>query len=289
MIVSMIYALMTIKNRKEFTMKCLDSLAKQTYEKLSIVVVDDGSTDGSAEAIKKKYPSVNILRGNGDLWFTGGMRKGIDYILSVCKKGDHILLLNDDTVFNKDFVQKLLDTILKEERICVGSISKSLESGEIKYLVHNRINGITTPTIIHFEKNILLESDCLNTRGTLVEANLFREIGNFSKLFPHYGSDYDLFYRAKKKGYKLLVNTEAVIYSQDDDKGLAGSLKEKGRLSVKEFYKLFFSRKSTLNLYSRILLVILYTPFPQKLLTIISIILNMIYIFFIKVIFGKNV
>lgn len=280
-----IHALMTVKNRKEFTLKCISSLVKQTYKDIKIVVVDDGSTDGSAEEITKQFQEVKILKGSGNLWFTGGMRMGIEYILKISKKGDFLCFLNNDTVLAPDLLENLLKVARNEENSCVGSIGKSLKTDSLMYVVHEQKRGITCPAIIEFKKNELLKSECLNTRGTLVPIEIFQKIGNLSKLFPHYGSDYDFFYRAQKAGYKLIVNPKAVVYSQDDDKGLSERIREKEKISLKEFYQLFFNRRSAFNLYSRTLLVLLYTPFPQKIYTISKILLNVPYVFFKKVIF----
>ena len=77
-----IYALMTIYNRKKLTLDCLRCVSNQNYTNFEIVVVDDGSIDGSVEAIKENFPKVTVIKTTGNLWWTASMNKGVKYILS---------------------------------------------------------------------------------------------------------------------------------------------------------------------------------------------------------------
>ena len=63
----MIYIVIPVFNRKQFTKDCLDSLRKQTDKRFKVVVVDDGSTDGTSDMLKEEYPEVHILYGDGNL------------------------------------------------------------------------------------------------------------------------------------------------------------------------------------------------------------------------------
>jgi len=286
-----IYALMTVRNRIDFTIKCIDSLKKQSYNNIEIVLVDDGSTDDTPRILRKKYgKEVKILKGNGNLWWTGGMNLGLKYILKRCDiKNDFVLLLNNDIYFESDFVEEMLKTACNNEKTIIGSLDTNGESGKIIAVRHLQKNGITVPDIrLSKEDRIISDTDTLNARGTIVPMEVFFKIGCFSKKFPHYHSDYDFFYRTKKAGYKLMIDSKVTIYSQDDDKGLSGKVRGRKKISFKEFFQLFFSRRSSFNLYSRTLLVLLYTPFPQKIITLFKMFLNVPYVFFTKVIFHKN-
>lgn len=281
-----VFAVISAKNRKKETLKCIESLYKQTYKDIEILLVDDGSNDGLAKIVKEVYPNIKIIAGDGNLWFTRAMNLGISDIMSKAQGDDYVLLLNNDVVFDSDYVEQLVESIGESSKTCIGSINKSLKEKSLMYVMHKQISGITRPIKIDFKNSDhLLASDVLNTRGTLVPVKIFKDIGLLSKLFPHYGSDYDFFYRAKKAGYKLIVDTKAIVYSQDDDKGLSGRIREKRKITFREFFQLFFNRRSSFNLYSRTLLVLLYTPFPQKVVAIAKILLNVPYVFFKKVLF----
>lgn len=281
-----LYALMTVRDRIEFTLRCVECLKKQSYKDIEIVIVDDGSTDKTAKILREKYKEgVKILKGNGNLWWTGGMNLGLQYIFKKCNpNNDFVLLLNNDIYFDENFVSKVLNVSLQNGKAIVGSLDTDGKTQKVIAVRHLQKEGITTPDIsLSNNGGLIFDSKTLNARGTVVPVEVFLKIGLFSKKFPHYHADYDFFYRAKRAGYKLAIDPKATIYSQDDDKGLSGRIREKKKISLKEFFQLFFSRRSSFNLYSRMLLVLLYTPFPQKIYTLFKILLNVPYVFFKKV------
>jgi GT2 family glycosyltransferase len=63
-------------NRKPLTLACLESLARQTFSDFAVAVVDDGSTDGTSEAIQEAFPQVHLILGSGDLWWTRATNLG---------------------------------------------------------------------------------------------------------------------------------------------------------------------------------------------------------------------
>lgn len=288
-----VYALMTVKNRWEYTEICIKSLLKQTYDRITIIVVDDGSTDDTKSILQTKYPEVVRLEGDGNLWWTGGMNLGMKYILEKSTNlVDYVLLLNNDTTFDNQFVQRLVTSCVKNNNSPVGSISKSFQTKQVAYHVHKQVKGKTTPVKIDISSykdgELIYDTDCLNTKGTIVPISVFRKVGMFSKLFPHYAADWDFFYRVKKAGYTLAIDPKSVVFSLNDDKGLSERIREKNKITLKEFFQLFFNRRSSFNLYSTLLHIFLYIPFPQKMVGIFRTMIGVPYIFIIKVILGSK-
>jgi GT2 family glycosyltransferase len=72
-----------VHNRREETLQCLRSLARAESSGLDlhVIIVDDGSTDGTAEAVATQFPDVEIIRGDGSLWYTAGTNRGIQAAL----------------------------------------------------------------------------------------------------------------------------------------------------------------------------------------------------------------
>ncbi|MEP6787005.1 MAG: glycosyltransferase, partial [Acidobacteriota bacterium] len=94
-----------VRNRREITLQCLRSLERIDAAGLDIhtIIVDDGSIDGTSDAIRQGFPDVEIIYGNGNLWCSGAANLGIERALQY--EPDYILLINDDTVFDSNFLQ----------------------------------------------------------------------------------------------------------------------------------------------------------------------------------------
>ena len=65
-----VHGVMPVHNNVERTLDCLECLTRQTYKRLRILIIDDGSTDGTAAEVRARYPDVEVLSGNGSLWWT---------------------------------------------------------------------------------------------------------------------------------------------------------------------------------------------------------------------------
>ena len=111
-----------VHNRRDITLQCLRSLARLNTEGLDvhIVIVDDGSTDGTSDAIRRDFPDVELVAGSGDLWFTEGTNVGVRAALKHDPK--YILTINDDAVFDVDFLRYMVETAENNERSVVGSL-----------------------------------------------------------------------------------------------------------------------------------------------------------------------
>ena len=111
-----------VHNRKAITLLCLRSLSRINSEGIDIhiVIVDDGSTDGTGEAIRREFPEVETVDGNGELWFTEGTNRGV--LAALAHDPQFILTINDDAVFDSEFLQYMVATAQKYTRSIVGSL-----------------------------------------------------------------------------------------------------------------------------------------------------------------------
>ena len=140
---SFIYIIIPVHNRMEFTRQCLNSLTQQTYRKFKIIVIDDGSSDGTSDMIQKEFPEVVLLNGDGNLWWTGATNLGIEYVLEQADQDGYILTLNNDTVVRSDYIQTLLNSAAKYPRSLIGSISVSNEDHSTIVDGGVRVNWLT--------------------------------------------------------------------------------------------------------------------------------------------------
>jgi GT2 family glycosyltransferase len=143
-------------NGKEDTADCIDSLAAITYPNYAILVVDNGSTDGSVEFLKERYPHLEIAENNSNFGFGAGNNVGIEMALNT--DSEYVLLLNNDTIVDKHFLDYLVDEAQSDDRIgFVGPKIYRLYEGENpEYAVWNtfrwkkmRLDAVERKTLLH--------------------------------------------------------------------------------------------------------------------------------------------
>ncbi|MFD2937187.1 glycosyltransferase family 2 protein [Spirosoma flavum] len=257
----MISIVIPVHDRKEYTRQCLTCLFAQTYRNFQIVIVDDGSTDGTAEMISQQFPSVVVLKGDGNLWWTEATNWGIRYAQKGVDKRDEnfVLTLNDDTRVAPDYLQTMLDAYRKHKPCLIGSVSVDSDNPE-KLEYAGAIFELYTAGGHHLSEDYnssyrelaartsYLESHSLPGRGTLIPMEVFDRIGLFdSKKYIHYMSDIEFSVRARKAGYRLIVNVPSVVYEYVEATGIQVERK----ISLKDFINGFTSIKSPTNLKVR--------------------------------------
>src|ERR1700721_548667 len=111
-------------NGKNCIGDCIDSLLNQSL-KPHIIVVENGSTDGSLEYLKKTYPQIEILVNEHNLGFAGGVNKGIKR--SIKKSDDYVALLNNDAIADEKLLEELIGCLKKHPKVGIAT-SKILDS-----------------------------------------------------------------------------------------------------------------------------------------------------------------
>lgn len=206
-----IAVLITCHNRKEKTINCLHSLfqaEKPIGYELETFLVDDGSTDGTSEAVRKSFPSVNIIAGNGKLYWNGGMRLAWQ-TASDAKDFDFYLWLNDDTLIDEYAIIELLNchSVIKNqnsiESIIVGACRDSVKSDRFSYGGSNDAG----PVIPNGE---IQESKYINGNVVLISDNVFKKLGNLSPEYTHAIGDFDYGLRAIQAGIKCFATSKFV-------------------------------------------------------------------------------
>lgn len=274
-----IYVVLPVHNRLAFTKTCLSSFEKQTYKNFIVVIVDDGSTDGTTEHIKKKYPNWKIIKGNGKWWWTKSVYKGVEYALKNSKKGDFVLTMNNDCVFDKNYIKKIVEDSMNNKRSIVGSLildvdnpKKVVDAGVRinweKAITYGVASAISSEVGFYTKRKTIKDIDTLPGKGTLIPVEIFEKTGNFNyKRLPHYIADYEFFCRAKFHGANLIVSTNAKVYNHVRETGIIRSKNEK--LNFRKKFEAFFSRKSKSNLLDHLNFILLACPNKYKLKNIL--------------------
>lgn len=193
------------------TLECLGSLSESAYENREIVVVDNGSTDGSAERIPDAYPVVTMLRNRENLGFAEGNNVGLMHAMK--RDADFMLLLNNDAVVSKTMLNQLIQVAEEDPRIGIlgpqiyfrdnpdtiesAGARVNLLTGRLYHVNHGR-KGVSPYT------GKTRDVDMISGCAMLVRKEVIDRIGYLDPLFFCYMEDADYCVRARNAGYRVV-------------------------------------------------------------------------------------
>ena len=215
-----VHVLMPVFNRLDDTKSMLACLRRQVLdEPLSIVVVDDGSSDGT-EGYLRSQSDVVTLRGDGTLWWGGAIALGLDHLARTAIPGDWVAFVNNDTEIAPDFLQRLLRTARRHGSSAVGSIIRDREVPHRILSIGPRIDPLrfVVGDLLHQGNpqsgDVVTAVDALSGRGVLFPLSAVVSAGGMRpRWLPHYLADYELSLRVKKAGWSLIVDRSAAVLS----------------------------------------------------------------------------
>lgn len=196
-------ALLTCHNRRDKTVKCLNDLLNQQglseQYNLKVFLVDDGSNDGTSEAVRENFPEVKIIKGNGNLFWNRGMH--LAWSEAAKEDYDFYLWLNDDTMLFSTALQDMFNCarLTNESSIIVGT-TRSAVNGTITYGGRSRKKGLLEPN------GQLQQCDYFNGNCVIIPKSVYKTVGNLDYMFSHSTGDWDYGLRAAKKGIKLFIS-----------------------------------------------------------------------------------
>ncbi|MEK6477320.1 glycosyltransferase family 2 protein [Catalinimonas sp. 4WD22] len=244
-----IFVVIPVHNRVNFTRNCLESLEKQTFKHFNIIVVDDGSTDGTSEMLRVHFPDVKVVKGDGNLWWTGGINLGIEKALEL--GADYVFTLNDDTIAPSNLIEEMVKHAQRKPSAIFGALEVDMETKRPLYAGHSPNwlwdNAVQLlDKIPHDNLKGIQQISFFHGRGLWIPKEVFLKIGLFDqKRFPHYLADFDFVYNAYKEGFEVFCNLDAVIYSFPE---ACGSYMNKEQKSLGNYYNHLFSMSGGGNL-----------------------------------------
>jgi GT2 family glycosyltransferase len=253
----MIYIVIPVFNRWNYTSDCLQSLLRQTNKAFVTVVVDHGSTDDTSERISREFPEVVVIKGDSSMWWTAATNLGVRYALE--KRASYILTLNNDLVVPPEYIDCLYKAAVTHTRAIIGSISLNIVRPEKVMFAGVRWNpwnskykGVKEAVLPYTALKSgqdSIDTDLLPGRGTLVPSHVFEAIGLFDeRRFPHYMADEDFSLRAVGAGYRLITVTDCAVLSHVEATGLNNGKRKKG---IPYLMEAFTSIKSPSKLSTR--------------------------------------
>lgn len=247
--ISKMYIITPVFNRKDFTRNYLVALSRQTNKNFKIIIVDDGSTDGTTEMIEAEFPEVILLKEKGDLWWAEATNIGVRYAMT--QGATYVMTLNDDTLPEPDYVEKMIYWSEKEPNALLGALALDQKTDEIIFGGENRDWKTGKSTYVldglsEEERFGLHEVSMFPGRGLLIPIKVFEKIGLYdSKNFPQTIADNDFTHRAVNNGFKIYCNYDAKIKIYPDESA-AVTLKQ--NKSLKNYIDHLFGMRGGGNL-----------------------------------------
>ncbi|MBU0598628.1 glycosyltransferase family 2 protein [Patescibacteria group bacterium] len=219
-----ITTIIPIYNGLKYLKICLDSLNQQTYKNFEIVLVDNASTDGSPDMIKKSYPGVKIIYNKKNLGFARANNKGIKYALE--NNSDYIVITCQDDRFEPNFLEQGIKVLeQKGVGMCTPKViydetnriwwaggkllplKELLKSTSIKISEHT---GKGDEDVGQYNSPRLV--DILTGNALFVKREVIEKVGYFDEKYFLYGDDIDYSIRARKAGYSLIYFPDTTVY-----------------------------------------------------------------------------
>ena len=266
-------------NGKDFLYAYFESLIKNSNEIGEVIIVDNGSTDGSQEFIRNYRENVDfpivLIENSQNLGFAEAVNQGISKA-----RYDYVFSLNNDTVVEKSAILELL-TLLNTDEMIFSASSKMVQfnspdliddaGDDYTLLAYTKKRG-NNQNLNKFIEVSEVFSSCAG--AALYRKDLLEELGGFDSEFFAYMEDVDLGYRARINGYKNLFCPNAVVYHIGS--ATTGS-------QYNEFKVRLAARNNVWVVYKNL-------PIPQKIVNILFLFLGFLikYVFFLKKGFGPT-
>jgi GT2 family glycosyltransferase len=211
--------LIAAHNRRETTIRCLEALytASSGHYDLDVYLVDDGSGDGTSQAVRAQFPQVRLLHGDGQLYWNGAML--LAWSTALAAGPDLYLWLNDDTVLRPAALGELIALYASEascnrKTIIVGrTVSRH---GETTYGGYVRATGLSR---LRFRRLTKSESVCdtFNGNCVLIPSVATEDIGLISSRYRHAFGDNDYGLRARRAGYRIIEMNSPVALQEKNE------------------------------------------------------------------------
>jgi GT2 family glycosyltransferase len=199
-------------NLKKILLECLESIVNQNYPNFEMIVVDNASTDGTAEAVRKKFPKVKFIKNPKNLGVTGGANAGMKKAT-----GDYICLVDHDNILEYNMLSEMVN--LAESNPKIGVVAPKIyywENRDIIWAAGTGMNLLTGENIFRGGKDIgqyeKVEEIQVAPANFLVKREVIKKVGLYDDVFFVSYEDTDFSFRVRKAGFKILYTPKAVCY-----------------------------------------------------------------------------
>mgnify|MGYP000875093325 FL=1 len=211
----LVFILILNYNGKTTLPRCLRSVFRLNYPLFRVVVLDNDSSDGSFEHARRAYPKAHFIKNSENVGFARGINVGIRFALD--QRAEYVWLINPDAVVSEDSLGLLVNILehnphagMASPRIVSPTNALWFGGGTIRWLRMRAVHAPLRSETIPFETGFL--SGC----APLIKSSVFKAIGLFDERFFLYYEDVDLSYRAKRKGFSIIVHPKATVTHSEE-------------------------------------------------------------------------
>ena len=206
-------------NESEVTLDLLDSVRKLSYTNYEVIVVDNASPNDNPDKIKENFPEVNLIKSPENLGFAGGNNLGVKQA-----KGEYLLFINNDTIVPPNFIQPLVETLQKNNRI--GMVSPKIkfhwDPTLIQYAGYTPMNKwtIRNNSIGYHQKDNgdfdePKETQSIHGAAMMVPKKVVDEVGMMTEIYFLYYEEHDWAEMVKRAGYKIFYQPKSYILHKE--------------------------------------------------------------------------
>lgn len=200
-------------NTRDITLRCLAHLFKSTFTDFEVILIDNASTDGSAETIAKRFPTVKLTKNRQNVGFAVGNNQGM-----AKARGDKILLLNSDCFVKEDTLAKCISENVDVLGCKLLNTDGSIQPSYGFFVSLRRIGMLMSfvdnlPIIKKVADSIHVRDlsryqtvqnvDWVTGAFVLLKREIFQKVGGIDEKYFMYGEEMEWMYRIKKAGYKI--------------------------------------------------------------------------------------
>ncbi|MBF2034150.1 MAG: glycosyltransferase family 2 protein [Leptolyngbyaceae cyanobacterium T60_A2020_046] len=211
-----------VHNRREITLSCLSQLRRdRIFEWATVIVVDDGSTDGTRAAIRADYPEVMVLEGDGHLWWTGAIALGMEY--AVAAGAEFLIWLNDDCLVSAAAIADLVEFCRTTPKAIVGGQGYE-KSDPTRLSFGGKRKTWRGFRFIEAPEESVISCDLLSGNLVCFPRAVIEQIGYPDMTTaPHYAGDSLYLLKAQRCGFHLFVDGRHSVYNTTGESRLCPS------------------------------------------------------------------
>jgi GT2 family glycosyltransferase len=248
----LVHILLPVYNRRAVTEKFIECLCAQSYRNYHLLLIDDGSTDGTSEMVSERINNLTVLRGVGDWWWAGSLQQGIEWLKRNAADDDVVLFINDDVTFGPEFLMKAVELLQGYRGMLLPQVLNTRSGCIEESGVEADLRKLTFKTASSPER-----INCLPTRGLFMYLSVIKQVGDFfPRLLPHYLSDYEYTIRAYRMGIPLRTSPELTISFNEMTTGYRNIESD----SFVDFLTKYFSNKYVNNPIHWSMFILLSSP-----------------------------